>query len=193
MSLSFDYSTERDRQHAKWKMAKARIAAAAVKQAKSIVETKKAVSKIEQLATPVVLPLPIQQVEGRDWLEVQTQSTYAISDIVKEVCRQFGVTRNDIESERRHTSIVNPRQVAMTLAKHLTTRSLPEIGRKLGGRDHTTVLHACRKMQPITEVLRKQVVAGSPINVWVSAFKAELWMVKPAKRKRSKVQAIENE
>ena len=183
MSLSFDYSTERDRQHAQWKQARARMAEAATKRAKSIAEAKKPVSKIEQLATPVVLPLPIQQVEGRDWLDVQTQSTYAIADIVKEVCQQFVVTRNDIESERRHAAIVSPRQVAMALAKHLTTLSLPEIGRKLGGRDHTTVLHACRKMKPVVDVVVMKVTAGSPINVWVSAFKRELWMVQPAKRK----------
>ena len=57
------------------------------------------------------------------------------------------MTRGDILSERRNRSIVLPRQVGMYLAKRLTARSLPEIGRRFGGRDHTTVLHAIRKIE----------------------------------------------
>jgi chromosomal replication initiator protein len=69
-----------------------------------------------------------------------------IDEIVKVVSRHFGVSRNDILSERRHRSVVWPRQIGMYLAKQLTSRSLPEIGRRFGGRDHTTVLHAIRKI-----------------------------------------------
>jgi chromosomal replication initiator protein len=53
---------------------------------------------------------------------------------------------NDMLSKRRSRSIARPRQVAMALAKELTNHSLPEIGDAFGGRDHTTVLHACRKV-----------------------------------------------
>lgn len=69
-----------------------------------------------------------------------------IEDILKVVSRHFGVSRSDILSPRRHRSVVWPRQIGMYLAKQLTARSLPEIGRRFGDRDHTTVLHAIRKI-----------------------------------------------
>lgn len=70
-----------------------------------------------------------------------------IEDIQKVVSRQFNVARNDLLSNRRTRVIVRPRQIAMYLAKMMTPRSLPEIGRRFGGRDHTTVLHAVRKIE----------------------------------------------
>ncbi|MFM2422388.1 MAG: Chromosomal replication initiator protein DnaA, partial [Pseudomonadota bacterium] len=70
-----------------------------------------------------------------------------IEDIIRVISRHYGVSKQDILSERRHRSIVWPRQVGMYLAKQLTSRSLPEIGRRFGDRDHTTVLHAIRKVE----------------------------------------------
>jgi len=70
-----------------------------------------------------------------------------IEDIIKTVSRHFGVSKPDILSQRRHRSVVWPRQIGMYLAKQLTARSLPEIGRRFGNRDHTTVLHAIRKIE----------------------------------------------
>ena len=61
--------------------------------------------------------------------------------------RRYNVSRSDILSERRTAAVVQPRQIAMYLSKVLTLRSLPEIGRRFGGRDHTTVLHAVRKIE----------------------------------------------
>jgi chromosomal replication initiator protein len=69
-----------------------------------------------------------------------------IEDILRIVSRHYAVTRADIVSPRRHRSVVWPRQIGMYLAKQLTSRSLPEIGRRFGDRDHTTVLHAIRKI-----------------------------------------------
>ena len=63
------------------------------------------------------------------------------------VARQYNVSRADLLSSRRTANVVRPRQIAMYLAKTLTLRSLPEIGRRFGGRDHTTVLHAVRKIE----------------------------------------------
>ena len=63
------------------------------------------------------------------------------------VSRHFGVSKGDLLSQRRHRSVVWPRQIGMWLAKQLTARSLPEIGRRFGNRDHTTVLHAIRKIE----------------------------------------------
>jgi chromosomal replication initiator protein len=70
-----------------------------------------------------------------------------IEDILKIVSRHYGVSKHDILSERRHRSVVWPRQIGMYLAKQMTARSLPEIGRRFGNRDHTTVLHAIRKIE----------------------------------------------
>lgn len=75
------------------------------------------------------------------------QRRIKIEDILRVVSRHFGVSKGDLLSQRRHRSVVWPRQVGMYLAKHLTARSLPEIGRRFGNRDHTTVLHAIRKIE----------------------------------------------
>jgi chromosomal replication initiator protein len=72
-----------------------------------------------------------------------------IEDIQKRVAAHFNVRLADMFSERRSRSVARPRQIAMYLAKQLTQRSLPEIGRKFGGRDHTTVMHAVRKVEEL--------------------------------------------
>lgn len=69
-----------------------------------------------------------------------------VADIKAATAARYGVTVADLEGPRRVDWIVRPRQVAMHLAKTLTLRSLPEIGRRFGGRDHTTVLHGVRKI-----------------------------------------------
>ena len=74
-----------------------------------------------------------------------------IEDILKAVSRHFAVSKQDILSQRRHRSVVWPRQIGMYLAKQMTSRSLPEIGRRFGDRDHTTVLHAIRKIDKVLE------------------------------------------
>lgn len=72
-----------------------------------------------------------------------------IEDIQRVVARQYNVSRVALLSSRRTAEIVRPRQVAMYLAKTLTLRSLPEIGRRFGSRDHTTVLHSVRKIEAL--------------------------------------------
>jgi chromosomal replication initiator protein len=74
-----------------------------------------------------------------------------IDDILRTVSKHYGVNRNDLLGVRRNRSIVRPRQVGMYLAKILTQRSLPEIGRRFGNRDHTTVLHAIRKIEQLMQ------------------------------------------
>ena len=73
-----------------------------------------------------------------------------IEDIQRVVARHYNVTKHDLLSSRRTRTVVKPRQIAMYLAKTMTPRSLPEIGRRFGGRDHTTVLHAVRKIEGLT-------------------------------------------
>jgi chromosomal replication initiator protein len=72
-----------------------------------------------------------------------------IEEIQRIVSRHYNVSKQDLLSNRRTRTIVKPRQIAMYLAKMLTPRSLPEIGRRFGGRDHTTVLHAVRKIEDV--------------------------------------------
>lgn len=74
-----------------------------------------------------------------------------IEEIQKKVAAHFNIRTSDMHSARRARSVARPRQVAMYLAKQLTSRSLPEIGRKFGGRDHTTVMHAVKKVDELRE------------------------------------------
>ena len=83
----------------------------------------------------------------RDLVRTREPRRVKIEDIQKLVATRYNVSRADILSERRTAAVVKPRQIAMYLAKALTPRSLPEIGRRFGGRDHTTVLHAVRKIE----------------------------------------------
>lgn len=73
-----------------------------------------------------------------------------IEDIQRIVARHYNVSKSELLSNRRTRTIVKPRQVAMYLSKVMTPRSLPEIGRRFGGRDHTTVLHAVRKIEDLS-------------------------------------------
>jgi chromosomal replication initiator protein len=75
-----------------------------------------------------------------------------IEEIQKRVAEHFNIRVSDMHSARRARSVARPRQVAMYLAKQLTSRSLPEIGRKFGGRDHTTVMHAVKKVDELREL-----------------------------------------
>jgi len=86
----------------------------------------------------------------RDMLAAQAKLV-TIENIQKEVSEYYQIRSSDLLSRKRTRSIARPRQVAMTLAKELTSHSLPEIGTAFGGRDHTTVLHAKRKIKELRE------------------------------------------
>lgn len=86
----------------------------------------------------------------KDLLALQEKQV-SIDNIQKIVAEYFKIKLSDILSKRRSRSVARPRQIAMALAKELTTHSLPEIGEAFGGRDHTTVLHACRKIKELQE------------------------------------------
>jgi chromosomal replication initiator protein len=113
---------------------------------------------------PVTMEMAEREV--RDLIRPQEPKRVKIEDIQRVVARQYNVSRADLLSSRRTANVVRPRQVAMYLAKTLTLRSLPEIGRRFGGRDHTTVLHAVRKIEGLVgndtmladeiEVLKRQ-------------------------------------
>ena len=85
----------------------------------------------------------------RDLVRHKEPKRVKIEDIQRIVAKHYNVQRQDLLSNRRTHNVVMPRQIAMYLAKTLTPRSLPEIGRRFGGRDHTTVLHAVRKIEEL--------------------------------------------
>ena len=87
----------------------------------------------------------------RDLVGAREPRRVRIEDIQRVVSRHYNVSKADLLSARRTRTIVRPRQIAMYLAKMLTPRSLPEIGRRFGGRDHTTVLHAVRKIEGLID------------------------------------------
>ncbi|MFC3203281.1 chromosomal replication initiator protein DnaA [Alteromonas oceani] len=86
----------------------------------------------------------------RDLLALQ-EKLVTVDNIQKTVADYYKIKVSDILSKRRSRSVARPRQVAMALSKELTNHSLPELGNLFGGRDHTTVLHACRKIEQLKE------------------------------------------
>jgi chromosomal replication initiator protein len=95
------------------------------------------------------IDLPTAENAIRDLIRTREPRKVKIEDIQRLVANHYNVSKSDILSSRRTASVVRPRQVAMYLSKALTLRSLPEIGRRFGGRDHTTVLHAVRKIESL--------------------------------------------
>ena len=74
-----------------------------------------------------------------------------IEEIIRKVAEHYNLRLSDLKSARRARVVARPRQIAMALSKELTNHSLPEIGDSFGGRDHTTVLHACRRITALRE------------------------------------------
>ena len=84
----------------------------------------------------------------RDLLSLQSRQI-TIENIQRVVAEYYNIRVSDLHSKRRSRSITRPRQVAMSISKELTKNSLPEIGDLFGGRDHTTVIHACKKVEEL--------------------------------------------
>lgn len=100
-------------------------------------------------------PIDIELIRDslKDLLALQDKLV-TIDNIQRTVAEYYKIKLSDLLSKRRSRSIARPRQVAMALARDLTNRSLPEIGEAFGGRDHTTVLHACRKVKELKDTSR---------------------------------------
>ena len=99
----------------------------------------------------------------KDLLSLQAR-LITVENIQKTVADYFKVRVSDLLSERRSRSVARPRQIAMALAKELTQHSLPEIGDAFGGRDHTTVRHACRRIKALRET--EQRIAEDYLNLF---------------------------
>jgi len=105
---------------------------------------------ILRLRNTTTITLDFVQEALRDQLAVMDKMV-TIESIKKLVAEHFNIRVADLDSKSRARSITRPRQMAMALSKELTNHSLPEIGDKFGGRDHTTVLHACRKVRELIQ------------------------------------------
>jgi chromosomal replication initiator protein len=114
-------------------------------------ELEGAVIRLRAVVRLTAEPVSVERAEFivRDLMSSAEPKRIKIDDILKIISKHFGVNRADLLSNRRNRSIVRPRQIGMYLAKNLTSRSLPEIGRRFGNRDHTTVLHAIRKVEQL--------------------------------------------
>jgi chromosomal replication initiator protein len=110
------------------------------------------VATSEFTGRPITLDLVKEAL--RDVLALQ-EKLVTVENIQKTVAEYYKIRIADLLSKRRSRSIARPRQVAMALAKELTNHSLPEIGDAFGGRDHTTVLHACRRVKELRESERR--------------------------------------
>lgn len=131
-------------------------------------QRRSAIKKREPLQTLVAsiecLPAPVPDAPPApedDWVERQRRLWFRmiadlgpvslaatfVSEIQRATARHYGIDLNDMLSRRKTADVVLPRQVAMYIAKSITRRSLPEIGRRFDGRDHTTVLHAVNKIE----------------------------------------------
>jgi len=113
------------------------------------------------------ITMELAERELRDMIRPCEIKRMRIEDIQRVVGRHFNVSRSDLLSARRTANVVRPRQIAMYLAKTLTLRSLPEIGRRFGGRDHTTVLHAVRKIEAL-------IATETALKAQIEALKGEL-------------------
>ncbi len=113
-------------------------------------ELEGALNRLVAYATLIGQPVTLDNTQNvlHDILRANDRKV-TIEDIQKRVAAHFNIRLGEMHSARRSRAIARPRQVAMYLAKQLTARSLPEIGRKFGGRDHTTVMHAVRKVDEL--------------------------------------------
>jgi chromosomal replication initiator protein len=113
-------------------------------------ELEGALNRIAAHATLIGQPITLETTQEvlHDLLRANDRRV-TIEEIQKRVAEHFNIKVSDMHSARRARAVARPRQVAMYLAKQLTPRSLPEIGRKFGGRDHTTVMHAVRKVEEL--------------------------------------------
>lgn len=98
-----------------------------------------------------VVTLELAEREARDLIRPDEPKRIRVEDIQRAVARTYNIAKSDLLSARRTANVVRPRQIGMYLAKTLTPKSLPEIGRRFGGRDHTTVLHAVRKIAALIQ------------------------------------------
>lgn len=193
--MSLDYSPEVLRQHEAHKLVRNRL--------NRIFPITPKAAPIYRYPPKNTEPVDIDPVSAeslwRDWISQKhlvavheaIKSEPSINVICAEVMAQFGVRKMDFLSARRRQEFVVPRQIAMAICKHLTLKSLPEIGRRIGGRDHTTIMHGCRKMQPVTDAVAAKLAPDASVFEWVMAMKAEIEITPFARPRQHTRKAVE--
>lgn len=131
--------------------------------------------------TPVAVVLPLIVQEWSDYKGGKCDP--AIIDIQRAVSRHFGIALNDMRSQTRGQPIARYRQFAMALCRRLTLLSLPTIGMKFGGRDHTTAMHAARRFEPLIANLNKRLDDSASLEKWVQALAEEMKLTPLARGK----------
>lgn len=106
-------------------------------------------TKLATYADLTKKPVTLDMAEEAVGLRLMPGAKTSIEDIQRKTAEYYKLDVRDFQSPQRARRVARPRQVAMYLSRKLTTRSLPEIGRRFGGRDHTTVLHACRRVEAL--------------------------------------------
>jgi chromosomal replication initiator protein len=106
-------------------------------------------TKLATYADLTKKPVTLEMAEEAVGLRLMPGAKTSIEDIQRKTAEFYKLDVKDFHSPQRARRVARPRQVAMYLSRKLTTRSLPEIGRRFGGRDHTTVLHACRRVEEL--------------------------------------------
>jgi chromosomal replication initiator protein len=124
------------------------------------------VAQSEFLGTPITLETVQETLSDSRYM---TGQRLTVDRIQRTVCEAFSISLTDMSSKRRARAVARPRQVAMYLSKKLTKRSLPDIGRRFGGRDHTTVMHAVKR---ITELRADDPTFDAQIRAVEDALKA---------------------
>lgn len=111
--------------------------------------------------------IPFKRLVELAYPAVYTETVIRIRDIQLGVCQQYGISLHDMISEKRTGNLVLPRHIAIALSSHFTSFSLPQIGKRFGGRDHTTVLHACRKLDRVMKAAEARLPVGAPLIEWI--------------------------
>ncbi|WP_298916751.1 chromosomal replication initiator protein DnaA [uncultured Algimonas sp.] len=124
------------------------------------------VAQSEFLGTPITLETVQETLSDSRYM---TGQRLTVDRIQRAVCEAFSISLTDMSSKRRARAVARPRQVAMYLSKRLTKRSLPDIGRRFGGRDHTTVMHAVKR---ITSLRAEDVTFDAQIKAVEEALKS---------------------
>jgi hypothetical protein len=130
----------------------------------------------EDVAPPppaVAMPPEVRPIANDNEMDLMPRRVM-VGEVLRAVSAAWGVRVNDVISARRTHDVMRPRQAAYALARRLTLYSLPQIAHALGGRDHTTILHGCRKMDPVMDAVEPRMRKGATVREWAEAVREEM-------------------